>query len=200
LAEARGDYKGARDDWTAARPLVTDDSLVTTRLSREERSEEDRATSLSSDLSAMSTAFDDLFALAVTATVDRVAIRAGDLRDRIRHLPESDGRSKLLRAVDVAVQACSAAARKRANFAYDPYRSSVPPTAPPDPSPAALHDYKARLAQYEALRKASDDRRTQGEGDAVAAARSILEEGSRLVHDGLAALAPASSATEGAAK
>jgi hypothetical protein len=200
LAEARGEHKAARDDWTAAKPLVGDESLVTLRLSRATQREEDRARSLSAELADLSAAFDDLFALALTAAQDRLSVRAGDLKDRLRELPPSDGRAKLLRAVDVAVQAAAADARKRASI-YDPYRASVPPTPPSEPSPEALRfdprlrerqmaEYRARLAQYETLKRASEDRRAQAEADALAAARSMLEEARRLVQDGLAALAP----------
>jgi hypothetical protein len=204
LAEARGEYKAARDDWTAARPLVNDESLVTLRLSRAGRSEEHRAQSLSAELAALATAFDDLFALALTALPDRLSVRVSDLKDRLRHLPESDGRAKLLRAVDVAVQAGGAAARKRASLAYDPFSAMMPPAPPSEPSPDALRfdprvrerqlaDYRAKLAQYETLKKASEDRKAQGETDALSAARAMLEEGTRLVHDGLSALAPATT-------
>jgi hypothetical protein len=211
LAEARGEYKGARDDWTAARPLVNDESLVTLRRSRAARSEDERAHALSAELAALAAAFDDLFALALTALPDPLSVRVSDLKDRLRHLPESDGRTKLLRAVDVAAQAGAAAARKRAQFAYDPFRTSVPPTPPSEPSPDAqrfdqrirerqLAEYRARLVQYETLKKASEDRKAQGEAEALSAAQSMLEEGNRLVHEGISALAPGATDHPGASQ
>jgi hypothetical protein len=207
IAEAQGDLKGGRDDWAAAAPFLTDGSLVGDRRSRADRAETDRAYALSAELSALSSAFDELFTLAQTAASDRISVRAGDLNDRLRHLPESDGRAKLLRAVNVAMQAAGAAAHKRAPFAYDPF--AVPPAAPVDPSPETLRfdpharerelaEYGERLARYRSAKSAYEERKAQGEIDAQVAARSMLEEGTRLVQDGLLALAPTTAAAPAA--
>jgi hypothetical protein len=198
LAEARGDVAVARDNWTAAVPFVADPNLVRVRRARADAIAADRAQALSVELESLAGAFDELFALAPTMPMDRLSIRTADLRDRISHLPASDARAKLFRAIDVAVSASGAAARKRAPFAYDPF--TAPPPAPVDPPPEMVRldprrrewqqaEYRTKLEIFQAAKKSYEDRKAAGEAEAVAAARSILEEGAPLVHDALAAVA-----------
>ena len=199
LWEARGEPRRARESWTSARPLVDADALVRPRLDRADAAARERAGALAGELVALKTSFDELFDLALTETTERVSMRAADLAERLGHLPESEGRAKLVHAVDVARRAAAAAERKRATVAYDPYQNIAPPEPPPPLAADAPHydprvrerdltDYETKLADYTRRKKASDDRRARGEADAISAARSLLEEGTRLVDEGFAGL------------
>jgi hypothetical protein len=201
IAAARGQSKLAREHWLAARDLVEDPSLVSLRTSRADHEAVEQAQDLAGKLTAVSTAFDELFELATTAPADRVSVRAGDVRDQVRALPDGEARTKLFRALEVATRAASNAAMKRASVAYDPYSGSTPPAPPADPSPETLRydphardrglaRYQEELRAYEARKTASDGRRAQGEADAINAARVMLEEAKRLVGEGLAMMAP----------
>jgi hypothetical protein len=207
IAAAKGQSKVARDDWTAARPLVDDDSLVGSRVSQAERDDADAARALGTELGALRVQLDELFDLAPRADPERLSFRTRDLAERLRHLPESDGRRKLLLSVEVASRASSAAARKRSGYFPAPLPA---PVLPPEPDPQTLrYDpharerqiafYNQKLAEYEARKRDAEDNKAQREKDAVAAAASILEEATRLADEGLALLAtsatPAPSAT-----
>jgi hypothetical protein len=193
LAWAKGNHTEARDDFTAALPLLSDPSLVATRLQRIDAREKAARDQNATELEALRQDFSELFAAAAQGSRELFDLRAAKTQSWVGRASHSEVRQALSLALDAARRAESAIETENRALQAPGLREPQPPVRGTTnysvgylgsyDSQLAL--YRQRLERYNQERAETESRQAQRSAKATETSNAALAQARALLDDAL---------------
>jgi hypothetical protein len=198
IATSKGDLTSARGDFEAAKPLLTDPSLVTVRLKRIEAGETLARAHSADELEDLHKDFSDLFDGAEQGEHDITDLRIAKAQEWVGRVTHVEARQELALAIDAARRASSIVeSNNRSTQLTSPLHD--PPKAPVrgvvDYSSgyygsydAQVATYRDKLDRYNKDRAAADERQRQRSAEASQTSSAALGQAKNLLDKALLTL------------